>query len=159
MAEITIRNHFDANDIVKIIERHRILYKEEFGYSNEFGDYVENSLKGDIDCIWIAELDGTFAGCIGVVRANEYSVQLRKFLVEPEMRGHGLGKRLMKCLLDYCMGKNYTKVFLWTVSELLAARKLYEEFGFTLIESKPKQLLWGKELIQERWDLSLNPNR
>ena len=159
MAEITIRNRFDANDIAKIVERHRIIYHVEYGYNSEFGDYVENFAKGDIDCIWIAELEGAFAGCISVVRVDDRTAQLRKFLVEPKMRGQGIGKKLILCLIEYCKEKRYEKIFLWTVDELITARKLYEEFGFVLTEEKPEKMLWGQNLIEQRWDLSLQSNR
>src|SRR2546423_7931713 len=132
MPEITIRNHFDADDIAKIIERHRIIYQEEFGYNSDFGDYVENFAKGKIDCIWIAESKGEFAGCISAVRVDDRTVQLRKFLVEPKMRGQGIGKKLIQHLIGYCKEKKYEKIFLWTVEELLVAGKLYREFGFKL---------------------------
>src|SRR5579864_4161888 len=102
MAEITIRNNFDANDISKIVERHRIIYQEEYGYNSEFGDYVESFAKGKIDCIWIAESKGEFAGCISVIRVDDRSAQLRKFLVEPRMRGNGIGKKLIEHLIQYC---------------------------------------------------------
>ena len=159
MAEITIRNRFDANDIAKIVERHRIIYQEEYGYNSEFGDYVENFVKGDIDCIWIAESEGAFAGCISVVRVDDRTAQLRKFLVEPKMRGQGIGRKLIQRLIEYCKEKKYEKIFLWTVDELVAARKLYEEFGFVLTEEKPEKMLWGRNLIEQRWDLSLKENR
>jgi GNAT superfamily N-acetyltransferase len=155
MAEITIRDHFDANDIAKIVARHRVIYHEEYGYNSEFGDYVESFLKGNIECIWIAESDDAFAGCISVARIDDRTAQLRKFLVEPKMRGKGIGKKLIRRLIEYCKEKKYERIFLWTVDELLVARKLYEEFGFTLTESKPKRLLWGKSIIEQRWDLSL----
>jgi N-acetylglutamate synthase-like GNAT family acetyltransferase len=155
MPDIRIRNHFDASDIAKIIERHRTIYQEEFGYNSDFGDYVENLLKVNIECIWIAESAGDFAGCISIVRVDDRTAQLRKFLVEPKMRGQGIGKKLIQCLIDYCKKKKYEKIFLWTVDELLAARKLYQEFGFELTESKPKRLLWGKSITEQRWDLSL----
>ena len=155
MPEITIRNRFDANDIAKIAERHRIIYQEEYGYNSEFADYVENFAKGNIDCIWIAESEGLFAGCISVVRVDDRTAQLRKFLVEPKMRGQGIGTKLIHRLIEYCKEKKYEKIFLWTVDELVAARRLYEEFGFNLTETKAKRFLWGKSITEQRWDLSL----
>ncbi|MEI8133805.1 MAG: GNAT family N-acetyltransferase [bacterium] len=155
MAEITIRHHVDANDIAKVIERHRVIYKDEHGYNNEFGDYVEHFANDTIERMWIAESSGEFAGCISVVKIDERTAQLRKFLVEPKMRGQGIGKNLIQHLVDYCKENKYRRIFLWTVDELAAARKMYEKFGFTLSESKPKRLLWGKSITEQRWDLSL----
>ena len=41
------------------------------------------------------------------------------------------------------------------MSNLYAARKLYEQFGFHVITSKTHQI-WGKELTEELWELELN---
>ena len=60
------------------------------------------------------------------------------------MRGQGIGKKLIQRLIEYCKEKNYQKIFLWTVDELLIARKIYEEFGFTL-PSKARKLSYGEK--------------
>lgn len=152
---LSIRAHYTAGDIAHIIERHRKLYEEEYGFNNEFGDYVAVSLSGKIERIWIAEQKGTFLGCIGLVESDNETAQLRWLFVEPEARGSGLGKNLMNVFLDHCRQKEYKKVFLWTVDKLSPARTLYERFGFVLSEEKPETTLWGERLREQRWDLSL----
>lgn len=155
MSGITLRNTISSADIEFIILRHQVLYEKEFGFNSDFGDYVEESLKKNVERIWIAEVDREFAGCIGIAHNEDSVSQLRWFLVEPSMRGKNIGRTLMQTLIDYCIEKRYKEIFLWTVDELLAARKIYEKFGFTLTESKPKRLLWGKSITEQRWDLSL----
>ncbi|MHB1394524.1 MAG: GNAT family N-acetyltransferase [Clostridia bacterium] len=93
-------------------------------------------------------------GMIAIVRADDSTAQLRWFLIEPHMRGIGLGYKLMKTAVDFCKDKNYKHVFLWTVSILEAARSLYKRFGFELTESKSNDS-WGAHLMEERWDLKL----
>jgi N-acetylglutamate synthase-like GNAT family acetyltransferase len=158
MDEVTFRDTIRTCDIKNIVASHRLLYEKEFGFNSEFGDYVEESLKENVAKIWIAEVNKEFSGCIGVARAGEKIAQLRWFLVEPKMRGKNIGRRLLHGLIEYCKANEDELVFLWTVDGLSAARKLYEEFGFTLTESKPKRLLWGKSIIEQRWDLSLREN-
>ena len=155
MSQISIRDHYTAGDIEHIIERHRNLYETEYGFNSEFGDYVAVSLSGKIEHLWIAEQNGRFLGCIGLVEVDEDTAQLRWFLVETEARGSGLGKHLMNKFFEYCKEKEYKKVLLWTVNKLRAARALYEYFGFTLTEEKPEITLWGQSLTEQRWDLSL----
>jgi len=159
MLDITIRDHFDEDDRQHIIERHRIIYEEEYGFDQAFGDYVARTLAEKIECIWIAEREGKFIGCIGIVEVDEYTAQLRWLLVEQEARGSGVGKSLMQKFLDYCNEKKYERIYLWTVNKLPTARSMYERLGFHLTEEKPEKLLWGQNLIEERWDLSLERNR
>jgi GNAT superfamily N-acetyltransferase len=153
--EIILRDIIRDGDKETIIARHRSLYKNEFGFNSDFGSYVEETLRENVERIWIAEYEGEFAGCIGLVRGEDRDAQLRWFLVEPRMRGKNIGRRLIQALIDYCKENGDKRIFLWTVDELLGARKIYEEFGFILTESKPKRLLWGKSITEQRWDLSL----
>lgn len=154
MAAPILRTHVPA-DLADIVAAHRRLYSDEYGFDADFADYVTKTLEGPIDRIWIADMDGRFAGCIGVVRAAPDVAQLRWFLVDKSARGTGLGKRLIDALIEYCRKSGYKSIFLWTVSGLPAARYLYQERGFTLTETKPETLLWGKTLAEERWDLTL----
>lgn len=154
MPEIMIRDEIYPGDIERIVFQHRILYEKEFNFNSEFGDYVEKTLKEPAR-IWIAEIDGKFAGCIGVVEISSQTAQLRWLLLLPEARGMGLGKALIRKLIGFCKERGYENIFLWTVNKLPAARKLYEEFGFRLTESRPETILWGQMLSEQRWDLSL----
>jgi GNAT superfamily N-acetyltransferase len=70
------------------------------------------------------------------------------------MRGKGIGNMLMKTLIDFAKEKNYKNIYLWTVDFLDAARHLYEKYGFELQDRKIS-IVWGKELIEEKWSLKL----
>ncbi len=159
MQQILIRDTITTEDITQIIARHRIVYEEEYNFDGSFGDYVAETLVGTIEHLWIAESDGKFIGCIGLVETNEQTAQLRWLLIEPEVRGRGIAKVLMQKFLDYCKVKKYENIFLWTVNKLAAARIVYERLGFQLTEQKPEELLWGQLLIEQRWDLSLEMHR
>lgn len=157
---ITIRA-YETKDIEFIIKKHRDLYEAEYGFGPEFGDYVEEymlkfnkSYDPTMENIWVAEINGLVVGVIAIVKVDNSTAQLRWFLIEPEMRGKGLGHRLMKTAIDFSKGKDYTHVFLWTVDILKTARHLYKNYGFTLTETKENNS-WGSHIIEERWDLYL----
>lgn len=48
----------------------------------------------------------------------------------------------------------YEKITLWTQSNLLAARHLYEAAGFTCVAKEP-HYSFGKDLVAETWELTL----
>lgn len=155
---VTIRS-YRKEDLGYIIGRHRALYASEYGFSSEFSDYVEKYVlkfdehhDPDKENIWIGEADGKPVGMIALVRIDDVTAQLRWFLIEPEMRGMGLGHMLMDTVMNFCKEKGYTHVFLWTVNILEAARALYSRFGFQLTESKANYT-WNGNLLEERWDL------
>lgn len=159
---VSIRD-FESKDIGYIIDRHRELYEREYGFSPVFGDYVAEAVSKfaaaydkERENIWIAEAEGETAGVIALVRVDDETAQLRWFLMEPRMRSKGIGHALMKTLMDFCRAKNYSHVFLWTVSLLGAARHLYESYGFRLTETHENNS-WSREPItEERWDAYLS---
>ncbi|SFL89287.1 bifunctional helix-turn-helix transcriptional regulator/GNAT family N-acetyltransferase [Pelosinus propionicus] len=156
---ITIRRH-QSGDTGYIAYRHGVLYEKEYGLDHRFEKYVLQSLiayledpsKGEI---WIAECCGIIVGFIGIVEINKRTAQLRWFLIEPEFRGGGLGRKLVETVMEYCQQKYYNHVFLWTFKGLDAARHLYQSFGFNLTEEKENDT-WNNQLIEQRWDVMLN---
>lgn len=160
LVDVVVRT-YKPEDIAYIIKRHREIYDDEYGFGQEFGYYIEKYVRefdGNHDetqeNIWIAEMNGKPTGVIALVRATDAAAQLRWFLIEPEMRGKGLGRKLMDRIMDFCNEKNYKHVFLWTVDKLEAARHLYKSYGFNLTEIKENNS-WGNNITEERWDLHL----
>lgn len=160
LSPISIRT-FKPSDIDYIVARHRALYEIEYGFTQEFSDYVEKYAKKFMEhhdenheTIWIAEEKGSPVGVIAIVKADNTTAQLRWFLIEPDLRGRGLGHKLMITAIDFCKEKGYKHVFLWTVNILEAARHLYKEHGFSLTETNTHDL-WGRHLTEERWDMEL----
>ncbi|RJS59159.1 bifunctional helix-turn-helix transcriptional regulator/GNAT family N-acetyltransferase [Bacillus sp. PK3_68] len=152
---IFIKDSYTPEDIKIMIEKQRAFFMDTYGWDDTFLDYLYKTFEGDIEKIWIAESDGDFVGCVGLVKHDEKTAQLRWFLVETAFRKGGTGTKLIHNLIDYCKEKRYERVFLWTVSNITAARALYEKFGFKITEVKEEQMLWGQKLVEERWDLML----
>lgn len=157
---INIRT-FQSKDIEHIIERHMDLYSAEYEFDDTFRDYVSQAVYDfvkahdeDRENIWVAELGGKVIGSIAIVKVDNSTAQLRWFLIEPDIRGKGLGKRLMSTVMEFCREKNYSRVFLWTISNLKAARHLYEYYGFELTDTCEHDI-WGRHLVEERWDIEL----
>ncbi len=156
---------FLPGDLSCIASRHARLYGEEYGFDATFEYYVmagmASFLKDWSGCgdprrkgkgnVWVVEQDGLLGGSIAVVETEEKTAQLRWFLLEPEYRGKGFGHRLMEKAMHFCASEGYERVFLWTVSDLLAARHLYEKWKFSLTETVEHHI-WGKNLTEERWD-------
>lgn len=99
-------------------------------------------------------MDRKFIGSIGIVNTGNSTAQLRWFLVEPEIRGKGLGNKLIKTALSFCKEKGYQQVFLWTINFLEIARKLYKKYGFQLVDTLEHDI-WGRKLREEYWILKL----
>ncbi|SEW33531.1 bifunctional helix-turn-helix transcriptional regulator/GNAT family N-acetyltransferase [[Clostridium] fimetarium] len=157
---ITIRN-FVKDDIEYLILRHQILYPSEYDLSSVFVNNVNTVIHQFIEhfdaskeCILIAEVDGQRLGSIAIAKSDTKTAQLRFFLLEPEARGKGIGKKLIENALEFCREKGYTHIFLETISRLKTARYIYKSKGFKITHTHENPA-WGKDVIEERWDLDL----
>jgi GNAT superfamily N-acetyltransferase len=157
---ITIRPQ-RAGDLGWVLQRHAVIYKVEFGYSNLFEAYVCEGLANFVtnynpktDGLWIGEAASRRTGSVAVQHVSNppHWAQLRWFLVEKHARREGLGSRLLTTAIAFCKKARYEGVFLWTVNDLIAARNIYQKFGFTLVREKQScpWALWARE---ERWEL------
>ncbi|HEY6243905.1 MAG TPA: GNAT family N-acetyltransferase [Pyrinomonadaceae bacterium] len=158
---MNLRTHFKPGDIGYITYLHGTLYAAEYGLDHTFEGYVAaglgqfaNTYNSEHDYFAVAELDGTIVGSVAIVGQPDQTAQLRWFLVDPDARGQGLGKRLLRDAVDFCRQRNYKSVFLWTISELKTAAHLYRDAGFQLTEQNT-HAIWGAVRTEEKYELGL----
>lgn len=159
--DIGIRTDLRPGDLGAIVEMHGTLYGSEHGFGVRFDAYVALGLAEfhqaydrDRDRVWIGEHGGRMVASMLLMHRESGAAQLRYFLVRPEYRGIGLGRRLMDLGMRFLRERGYRSVYLWTVDELPIAAALYRSFGFTLTEEKPSTA-FGKPLREQRYDLVL----
>ena len=80
--------------------------------------------------------------------------KLRLLVIDPKARGQGLGRRLVAECIEHARALGYRKLVLWTQANLLAARHIYKQAGFTLVETEPHHS-FGVVLVGEYWALKL----
>lgn len=160
--EVRLRPGLKPGDLGTIVRLHGTIYAAEQGFDVGFEAYVAGPLaefavrSSDRERIWIAERpsDGRMLGCVAVVAASERTAQLRWFLITPEARGQGLGRRLLDEALAYCRASGYVEVVLWTGSVLEKAARLYRAAGFQKTEEHPGRR-WGVDVVEEKYELRL----
>lgn len=157
---ITIRKDLRPGDLGYITYLHGKLYAEEYGFDATFEPYVAVPLsefsvrKNNRECIWVVEKTGRVRGSIAIVEYSDTTAQLRWLILHPEIRGRGMGKKLVDEAVNFSRNMRYPSIFLWTVSGLKSAAAIYEKKGFCLTDTR-KNVIWGRELTEERYELAL----
>jgi ribosomal protein S18 acetylase RimI-like enzyme len=162
LEKITIRHELRSGDLGYLVYRHGVLYAAEYQYGIQFESYVASGLyefyknfDPSRDRMWICEDNRKFVGSLTLMHRPHNAAQLRYFLIEPEYRGIGLGKKLMELYMEFLHKSGYASSYLWTTNELAAAASLYMRYGFTLGEEK-ESTSFGKPLIEQRYDLRVD---
>lgn len=159
--DVRIRTRLRSGDLGYVVYLHGVLYAREYGYGLQFESYVASGIHEFYesydplkDRVWLCEHDGATIGSLFLMHRGEDLAQLRYFLLAPEYRGIGLGKRLMTLLMDFAAGCGYHRAYLWTTHELATAASLYRRHGFALTEDKASTG-FGKPLREQRYDAVL----
>lgn len=149
-------------DIGALIALHGVLYANEYGYDHSYEGYVAKTFaeamadfKAGRDALWVVEAAGRVLGSIAMLGRPEGEVQLRWFLLDPSLRGQGLGRRLMDGALAFARATGYRRCYLLTVSGLDASSHLYGSYGFVRTQVGPPQQDWGGTIVPERHELTL----
>jgi GNAT superfamily N-acetyltransferase len=161
MASVTVRPLGRPGDLGWVVMAHGELYADEFGWDTSMEALIARIVAdfaadpSPRQAGWIAELDGRRVGCVLCVPSPEPDVaQLRVLLVHPEARGLGLGGRLVDTCVDHARCMGYRRMRLWTNSVLEAARRIYLDRGFTMVEEEPHHS-FGVDLVGQVYELPL----
>jgi DNA-binding MarR family transcriptional regulator/N-acetylglutamate synthase-like GNAT family acetyltransferase len=146
-------------DLGWVVQRNGAIYAEEYGWDASYealvarivADYAGRADPREAG--WIAEVDSAPVGCVFCMRKDD-AAQLRLLLVEPAARGLGIGDRLVAECLAFARRAGYPEIVLWTNDILTAARRIYQRFGFELVDSAPHHS-FGHDLTGQNWRLSL----
>jgi GNAT superfamily N-acetyltransferase len=158
-----IRRLGRPGDLGWVVMAHGEVYDKEFGWDATFealvarivADYATKHDRAK-EAAWIAELDGERVGCVFCVAEDEQVAKLRILLVHPRGRGHGLGVRLVDNCVAFAGAAGYTRLRLWTNHPLAAARRIYLQRGFVLIQENSHHS-FGVDLIGQTYELELQP--
>jgi GNAT superfamily N-acetyltransferase len=167
MTDPSIRRELHPGDLGAIIEHHGRAYAREYALDSGMEAHVaaavaQATLQGfprDTEAIWIVELEDRHAGSLAMTDEGEGVAFVRFFLLDGELRGKGLGRRLLEELLDTARARGFEHAALETFSELDAAAHLYREAGFRVVsaETGPR---WGRaDITYQRYEAELVPEK
>lgn len=159
---------------VEIVEGYRMgaigaitsLHARYYGENWEFGQFFEAMVATELatfltrldtatDGIWLALSGKEIVGAIvvdgGEPEARELGAHIRLFIVDDRFQGQGIGRDLMQRAVDFCDDACYRRSYLTTFEGLDEARRLYEGFGYTLVEAQ-RDTTWGVEVNEQLFE-------
>jgi GNAT superfamily N-acetyltransferase len=163
MADVKVAKGYIPGSIGRVAELHGIYYHKHWGFGLSFEAKVAAELIEFLgryderhDGFWTAAVDGRVEGSITIdgLHAEGEGAHLRWFIVSDGFRRSGIGHGLIDVAIDFSRKRGYKQVYLWTFEGLNAARHLYENTGFKLIEQH-RGSQWGTEVNEQRFLLQL----
>ncbi len=103
-------------------------------HSDNSLDEIEKSFAGGFFGL-IKNESEEIVGTFGLYQLSETNCEIRKMYLLPKARGKGLGKWMVKFLIEKAKELGYQKIELDTASVLLEAIQLYKKMGFIEIQA------------------------
>ena len=158
-AGIEIRRGYVPGLAARILDMHATYYSRTVGFGRSF----EAKVGGEL-CAFLTRLDNPRNATWSAVRAGRIvgsvsidgedlgdgRAHLRWFIVDDGQRGGGVGRRLIDAAMEFIDAAGFPETHLWTFSGLDAARRLYEQAGFELVEQHPGTQ-WGRTVEEQRF--------
>ena len=165
-----IRTGYVPGALGRIVELHETYYSEYWNLDYEFSREVAVELAEFLgryeeaeNRLWLVMDDPDDADRREIVGAlvidgghadDEEGARVRWVILDPELHGRGFGRELMDRAMAFCRDREFERVYLWTYEGLEAARHLYEEHGFRLVEEATRQD-WGPEITYQKFEVYL----
>lgn len=159
--EHELRHELRPGDPEAIVALHARLYPHEHDRNELFVTQVAESVEQAIaggwpegGGIWIVERGGEVTGSTALTDEGDGTGKLRWVLLAPELRGAGLGRRMVGEAVERARELGMRRVELHTFSALRAAARLYREAGFRVVNSFERSD-WGPTITYQEYELEL----
>ena len=104
------------------------------GLEDELEHIEEKYLPPEGGLVVAVDERGAVCGCVAYHRLDERTAEMKRLYVRPEGRGHRLGEKLAKRIMELAREDGYERMVLDTVAPLEAAVSLYRKLGFDEVE-------------------------
>lgn len=158
-SSITVATGYRPGLIGRVAEMHASFYSAHSGFGQFFESQVAHGiaefagrLQDPCNQVWAAICNGRIVGSLAIDGQDlgNNTAHLRWFILDNGCRGSGVGRQLMGEAMAFCDLHGFAETRLWTFKGLHAARKLYESFGFQLVEEE-QGAQWGSTVTEQQF--------
>lgn len=138
---VRIGHGYRSGIVGRVVEMQTGFYSGHDGFGAPFEARIATELAAFVarppserNRIWHADLAGQIVGAVTIDGEDlgDNIAHLRWFIIDPSVRGTGLGERLLSAAMAFCDERGFKETRLWTLKGLEAAKRLYERHGFEL---------------------------
>lgn len=136
---ICAEDNFALATVIKTTLTDLGLNKPGTAFGDEATNRVSEYFTEKYTKYWVLLVDGKLVGGAGIntlPEADESMCELQKMYLTKDCRGKNLGQQLMATCLEYAKSVGYKTVYIETMSEMLAAQKLYKRNGFEYLPER-----------------------
>ncbi len=152
-----------SDDAESVADARRLFseYQQELGLDLSFQGFddelqsLPGAYGGTRGRLLLAVLGGEAIGCVGIRELDQHTAELKRLYVRPSARGAGVGRHLIEHILATASELRFERLRLDTLPSMVAARRLYESFGFREIEPYTANPVRGASFLE----LALAPSR
>jgi len=139
--KVVVREALSKQEIGEV----RMLFKkyvDTFSHMPDFKTNIElQGFKHEVDSLpgvyarpsgrlLLATINGKACGCVALKALSAKDAEIKRLFVLDSHRGRGIGKALVKEIIDMAKAIGYQKAVLDTLPEMEGAIRLYHAFGF-----------------------------
>ena len=154
---------YRSGAIGKLVEMHGTYYSRHWNFGIQFEAMVAAEM-GEFhsrfnpahDGFWLATDGDKIVASVAIdgSRHETEGARMRWFIADESYAGKGPGNQLMSEAMEFCRRNGFKRVYLRTIVGLLAARHLYDKFGFKLVEEHPSET-FGAPAIEQLFEVYL----
>lgn len=142
MAALNIRP-IEKSDNTEVAEIIRLVMTEfdavgcGYSISDTEVDDMYSAYLSDRSAFYVVELNGKVLGCGGfgpLTGAEETTCELRKMYFKSELRGLGIGTKLLNLCLEAAARADFQQCYLETKDNMKQAQRLYGKYGFKYLD-------------------------
>jgi ribosomal protein S18 acetylase RimI-like enzyme len=162
-APVSIRRSLRDGDGDAIVALHDRVYRAEYERNDAFVAAVAAAVDRAVvagwpragGAVWLVELEGVVAGSVALTDEGDRVGHVRWVVFAPELRGRGLGRKLVAELIAEARSAGMARLQLDTFSALKAAAHLYRSVGFRVLDERERDD-WGPTITYQHYELRLS---
>jgi len=164
--DVVVRRELGPGDIDAIVALHDRVYRGEYGADERWVQTIRSAIEhavrrgwpgeSALGSLWLVQRDGRLVGSLALVLECPRVGNLDWFVLDADLRGRGLGRRLVSDLIAEARSRWMEKLKVETFSKLTAAGRIYRAAGFSVVWQRETD--WHDErVIHQHYELTLAP--